>query len=59
MKMTLRTNSDTYTRIIRGIERFGDDYRHCYNKTHYLIMSAKLKDKNHVEFLMREVWSLE
>lgn len=53
--LTLRTNSETYGRIIRGIERFGNDYRHCYNRKHYFIVSAKLADKNHVEFLLKEV----
>lgn len=55
MKMTLRTNSETYGRIIKGIEKFGDNYRHCYNRVYYNIVSAKLADKNHVEFLLKEV----
>lgn len=54
-KMTIRTNSETYSRIVKGIERFGDNYRHCYNRAYYYIVSAKLVDKNHVEFLLREV----
>lgn len=54
-KMTLRTNSETYGRIIKGIERFGNDYRHCFNRVYYRIVSAKKANKNHVEFLMVEV----
>lgn len=51
MKITIKTNR----RILKGVERFGNDYRHCYNRKHYFIMSAKSVDKNHVEFLLREV----
>lgn len=55
MKLTIKTNSETYRRILKGVERFGNDYRHCHNRKHYFIMSAKSVDKNHVEFLLREV----
>lgn len=54
-KINVKTTSQTYDWIIKGIEKFGDNYRHQWQGKHYKIINAKLVERQLVEFTLQSV----
>lgn len=54
-KINVKTTSQTYDWIIKGIERFGDNYRHKWQGNYYKIIDANVAERNVVEFTLQSV----